>query len=365
MSQVQIPRYARDDRPRGDNPARPLRVVGDAPAPPRRLAALRVPLVVKLVGANALALLIMAGAWIYLDLHVNEVFVWGFVAAAMLAHVVLAIIALGPVHDLEKLAAKVWGGDYAARFLDSSVADEEVVRVGAMFNTLLDGLSADRARMRALAEEVVAVGDRERAALARELHDSTAQRMAALLLQISAVARDEKDSELAARLSQIRDAAEAMTEEVRLLASSVHPRVLDDLGIVAAVKKLARDTARATGLEVRVQSPETIDVPQAVGSVLYRVAQEAVRNAVAHAGARRVDISIDRSTELVSLAVTDDGHGFNVDEAIRRRPGMGLFTMRERVSLVDGTFEVRSDERGSTVAAAIPLTMILTRGVQK
>jgi signal transduction histidine kinase len=68
---------------------------------------------------------------------------------------------------------------------------------------------------------------------------------------------------------------------------------------------------------------------------------------------------------LVSLVVTDDGHGFNVDEAIRRRPGMGLFTMRERVSLVDGTFEVRSDERGSTVAAAIPLTMVLSRGVRK
>ena len=332
---------------------------------PRRLAALRVPLVVKLVGANALTLVVMAAAWIYLDLHVNQSLVWGLAIAALVAHGALVIIALGPVHDLEKLAGKVWGGDYAARFIDSSVADEEVVRVGTMFNTLLDGLSADRARMRALAEEVVAVGDRERAALARELHDSTAQRMAALLLQISAVARDEKDPELASRLSQIRDAAEAMTEEVRLLASSVHPRVLDDLGIVAAVKKLARDTTRATGREVRVQSPDTIEVPQAVGSVLYRVAQEAVRNSVAHSGARRVDISIDRTPELVSLVVTDDGHGFNVDEAIRRRPGMGLFTMRERVSLVDGTFEVRSDERGSTIAAAIPLTMILTKGVRR
>jgi signal transduction histidine kinase len=99
--------------------------------------------------------------------------------------------------------------------------------------------------------------------------------------------------------------------------------------------------------------------------VLYCVAQEAVRNSVAHSGARRVDISIERTPELVSLVVTDDGRGFNVDEAIRRRPGMGLFTMRERVSLVDGTFEVRSDERGSTVAAAIPLTMVLSRGVRK
>jgi signal transduction histidine kinase len=344
-------------------PVRPLRVVGDAPpAAPRRLAALRVPLVVKLVGANVLALGILASAWMYLDFDVHRGLVLGITAAALLAHVALVIVALGPVHDLEKLAAKVWGGDYAARFLDSSVADEEVVRVGTMFNTLLDGLSADRARMRALAEEVVAVGDRERAALARELHDSTAQRMAALLLQISALARETKDLEIGQRLAVLRDSAAEMTEEVRLLASSVHPRVLDDLGIVAAVKKLARDTARVSGLDVRVTSPDAIDVPQAIGSVLYRVAQEAIRNASTHSNATRIDITIERSNQLISLEVLDNGRGFDVDEAIRRRPGMGLFTMRERVSLVDGTFEICSGETGTTVAAAIPLAMILTKG---
>jgi signal transduction histidine kinase len=359
VNQVQIPRVARDDKPATS----PLRIVGNTPsAAPRRLAALRVPLVVKLVGASALALVIMASAWIYLDPHVHAGLVLGIAAGALVAHVALVIIALGPVHDLEKLAAKVWGGDYAARFIDSSVADEQVVRVGTMFNTLLDGLSADRARLRTLAEEVVAVGDRERAALARELHDSTAQRMAALLLQISALARDARDPELAQRLVDLREAAAEMTEEVRLLASSVHPRVLDDLGIVAAVKKLARDTERATGLSVRVKSPDAIDVPQAIGSVLYRVAQEAVRNAAAHAGGKGIEISVFRSPELVSIEVRDDGRGFDVDEAIRRRPGMGLFTMRERVSLVDGTFEIASDQRGTVVAAAIPLAMVLTKG---
>lgn len=350
-------------RPRREEPLKPSGAGGDAPvAHAARLAALRVPLVVKLIGANALALLMLGGAWAVFDLEIGRTAIIPVVTTAMLVHFALILIALRPVHDLEKLASKVWGGDYAARFRDSSVADPEVVRVGAMFNTLLDGLSADRARMRALAEEVVAVGDRERAALARELHDSTAQRMAALLLQISALAREVTDPQLAQRLAALREAAAEMTEEVRLLASSVHPRVLDDLGIVAAVKKLARDTARASGLEVRVHAPDAVDVPQAIASVLYRVTQEAMRNAAAHAGARRIDVSIQRSPELVGLEVTDDGKGFDVDEAIRRRPGMGLFTMRERVSLVDGTFEIRSDDRGTTVAAAVPLTMMLTKG---
>ena len=337
-------------------PERLLQIVRDAqPVPARRLAALRVPLVVKLVGANALTLLLMASAWMYLDAGTHPAFVAGLFFVLLVVYLVLTLIALRPVRDLEALASQVWEGDMAARFRDSAVADDEVLRVGTMFNRLLDGLSTDRARMRSLAEEVVAVGDRERAALARELHDSTAQRLAALLLQISAAAREAKDPELANRLAGLRDATESLTEEVRLLASSVHPRVLDDLGIVAAVKKLARDTTRASSIEVKVSAPEAIELPNAIASVLYRVAQESVRNAAKHAFARSIKITVQRGDGVVAIEVVDDGVGFDVREAMRRRPGMGLFTMRERVSLVDGTFEIQSDSRGTTVAATVPI----------
>lgn len=329
---------------------------------PRRLAALRVPLAVKLVGASALTLLVFASAWLYFDPGVSRSVVFGLLVLLLGVFLALALIALRPVRDLERVAEQVWHGDYAARFRDTAVADDEVLRVGTMFNRLLDGLTEDRARMRALAEEVVAVGDRERAALARQLHDSTAQRLAALLLQISAVARDARDPELAARLAELRNAAETLTEDVRLLASSVHPRVLDDLGIVPAVKKMARDTTRTTGMAVEVVTPDSIDLPQPIAAALYRVAQESVQNAAAHSGASSIRITIQRGDGIVAIEVVDDGTGFDVDDALRRRPGMGLFTMRERVSLVDGTFEMRSNAQGTIVAAAIPLAMILTKG---
>jgi signal transduction histidine kinase len=343
-------------------PSRPLSVAPQtsAPRPVGRLATLRVPLAVKVVGANALGLLILASAWLYLDAGVNHKMILGLFLFLLAMHLVMVLVALRPVRDLEDLAARVWNGDYAARFHDSSVADAEVLRVGTMFNTLLDGLAADRARMRLLAEEVVAIGDRERATLARELHDSTAQRLAALVLQISSVARDARDSDLTTRLGELRDAAEALTEDVRLLASSVHPRVLDDLGLIAAVRKLARDCTRASKIDVKITGPDSLDLPQAIAAVLYRVAQEAVRNAAAHSGARSVRIAVQRGDGIVSIEIADDGAGFDVADALRRRPGMGLFTMRERVSLVDGTFEIRSDTSGTTVAATVPLTGIVT-----
>jgi signal transduction histidine kinase len=120
------------------------------------------------------------------------------------------------------------------------------------------------------------------------------------------------------------------------------------------VRKLARDTMRATGIDVKVSAPESIELPPAIASVLYRVAQEAVRNAASHALARQIRITVQGGSRAATVEVADDGHGFDVADAMRRRPGMGLFTMRERVSLVDGTFEIRSDSRGTTVAATVP-----------
>jgi signal transduction histidine kinase len=323
-----------------------------------RLAALRVPLVVKLVGANlaVVALLIAIRSGL-----TNSS---GFVADAAIVialalHVVLVLIALRPIRDLEAVAERVWQGDFGARVERSTIADHEVLRIGAMFNILLDGLVSDRARMRALAAEVIEVGDRERAVLARELHDSTAQRLAALLLQLSAASRDCKEPALAARLSDMRDMAEEITEEVRVLSHTVHPRVLDDLGLVAALHKLARESSKGTGIDIDVDADDaTRRLSPSVESVLYRVAQESVRNATRHAAPRRVWMTLHTDDVSARLEVHDDGHGFDL-RAVEKKGttgGMGLLSMRERVALVDGSLEIKTaPSNGTTIVATIPL----------
>src|SRR5581483_11198349 len=155
-----------------------------APRGSIRLAALRVPLLIKLAGANVLVLAGVAIVWRSLRGPTTMAAIAALVVLGMI-HLALVVVALRPIRDLESLASRVWRGDLGARFDRSLVADAEVVRIGSMFNILLDGLASDRARLRALATEIIAVGDRERAAIARELHDSTAQRVAALLLHLS------------------------------------------------------------------------------------------------------------------------------------------------------------------------------------
>jgi signal transduction histidine kinase len=137
----------------------------------------------------------------------------------------------------------------------------------------------------------------------------------------------------------------------------MHPRVLDDLGLAAALEWLARQTRAQEAFDVRViADPDSSRIPAPVASVLYRVALEALRNAARHAEARNVELRVRHDATSATLEVTDDGRGFDVKRAEERRPGMGLFSMRERVSLVNGTLTVTSARaRGTRIVATIPL----------
>jgi signal transduction histidine kinase len=321
-----------------------------------RLAALRVPLAVKLFGANLLVVSVLLTGWFVAGGHLSWPVV-GLVALVIAVHLALTMIALHPIRDLESAASRVWHGDYGARVEHSAVADNEVLRVGSMFNILLDGLATDRARMRALAAEVIAAGDRERAHIARELQDSTAQHVAALLLELSTAARDAEDPTLADRLREARDAAEAILEEVRLLSQTVHPAVLDDLGLEAALRKLARDSSHGNGIDIDVKVDVTERLPDNVEAVLYRVAQEAVRNATRHGAPGKIRMTLARFQRSATLEVHDDGRGFDPHAVERTHPHRGLASMRERVSLVDGWLEIKTARGGgTTITATIPLS---------
>ncbi|MGH9888194.1 MAG: hypothetical protein ACREBE_21860, partial [bacterium] len=117
------------------------------------------PLLLKLVGANVVVVATMLAGWILATGSPRDRPLAIALAALLFGlSTVLTVIALRPIRDLETTVSKVWRGDFGARVERSAVADHEVLRVGAMFNLLLDGLSADRARMKALAAEVIEVG---------------------------------------------------------------------------------------------------------------------------------------------------------------------------------------------------------------
>jgi signal transduction histidine kinase len=261
--------------------------------------------------------------------------------------------ALLPLRELEATARRVSRGELDARVVEQRLADRDIARIGATLNQLLDGVTADRRRMRQLASQVIGAGDQERAHIARELHDSTAQQLSALEMLVTSSLREAPaGSTLHERLAVMREIGVESLAEVRTLSHNVHPRVLDDLGLVAALEFLARRTRQQSGLAVHMTSDAQLEPPMAVASVLYRVAQEAVRNAVRHAGARDVTVRISVTAGEAVLTVRDDGAGFDVAAAEAARQGMGLFVMRERLALIAGTLEITSQPGRGTVVLA-------------
>ncbi|HEY7942951.1 MAG TPA: sensor histidine kinase [Casimicrobiaceae bacterium] len=330
---------------------------------PRWLRAVfAVPLMVKILGAGAIIVIIALSIALTMPglRHSGKVLVVILalaLGATLVVNLFLVAIALRPMRDLEVTADRVWHGDLAARVPSSLLADRDMARVGSTINLLLDGLVSDRARMRRLASQVINVQDQERARIARELHDSAAQSLTALVLQLSAAVRDCTDEVLAARLEDMRRLTVSVLEEVRTLSHSLHPQVLDDLGLPAALEWLARHASQSAGIPVTVDAPRDVQsIPPIAAAALYRIAQEALGNAMRHAAAKSVMVRLRRDHNVATLEVRDDGRGFDVRDAEERRPGMGLFSMQERMALVDGHWQVISAPgAGTHVIATVPL----------
>ena len=328
--------------------------------PPRWVARLlAIPLVGKLAGASAIVIVAAMGAALLLhgdaprDTRTMLIMTLAL-GTSLLVNVGLVLIALRPLHELETTADRVGQGDLVARVPASPLADRDMARVGRTFNRVLDELIADRARMRRLASEVIREGDRQRASISRELHDSAAQALAALMFEVTAASHDSKDSALATRLESIHAHAVDVLDEVRLLAQRVHPRVLGDLGLGAALERLARGIRESSAVRVEVEaSLHGVHVPAGMATALYRVAEEAVANAMRHGSPRTVGVQLTADGRNVRLAVNDDGRGFDADDLPVRHPGIGLFTMRQRIALAGGIFEVVSRPGAGTVVSAI------------
>jgi signal transduction histidine kinase len=313
---------------------------------------LRTPLLTKLVFVDLTVNVLAFGVLqVVPDEDVTEVTFLSLVGIAVLNAAVVAW-ALRPLAALEETARRVSSGEFTARTALPTFTDRNLARIGQTFDALLDRVESDRRRLRTLASEVVAAGDRERAHIARELHDGTAQSLSALdMLLATAVREAPQDS---GRLTVMRDVVTDALSEVRALAQNVHPRVLDDLGLPAALTTLARRTREQGGPTVEVECTGAAGLPQAVASVLYRVAQEAVHNAVKHAAARTIRVTLVHEAERVTLEVQDDGRGFAREPGSPR--GMGLFVMEERVALVGGRFRLDGAAgRGTVVRAEVPI----------
>jgi PAS domain S-box-containing protein len=206
--------------------------------------------------------------------------------------------------------------------------------------------------------QLIEAQEKERRRIARDLHDDICQRLALLSMEIEQTNRssNELSKPTKTSLEEIRRHCSEIAGDVQSLSHQLHSSKLDYLGITAAIRGFCNEFSKQHGVSVKFTDRDVPrPLPKDVSLCLFRVAQEALHNAVKYSGMSEFTVELSGVEDAVHLVVSDAGAGFDVEEA-RKRRGLGLLSMQERVHLVQGTFSVESQPgEGTRILALVPV----------
>jgi signal transduction histidine kinase len=210
------------------------------------------------------------------------------------------------------------------------------------------GTAIENARLRLENEQLLIVEERNR--LARELHDAVTQSLYSLTLYAETSLRFSRSDQFVLAgeyMEQVAETAQQALREMRLLLHNLRPSILEQLGLVKAIKQRFDAVEKRVGIEVDYQVQGKIDLPPRVEEALYHIVQEALNNALKHAAATEIRLVLRQQEDSVSLTVSDNGKGFKLVE-LNEGGGMGLISMRERVDSLGGDLNIDTEIGGGS-----------------
>jgi two-component system, NarL family, sensor kinase len=240
--------------------------------------------------------------------------------------------------------------------------DGSVSAVINTFTNITEHKQAEEA-VHQLSTRLLQLQDEERRRLGRELHDSLAQSVLAVNLNLAQAARSLTTVDERSRhaLAEARRVLVEMSREIRTLSYLLHPPLLDELGLVSAIKEYAEGFSERSGIELNLEiQPGFARLPQEAETALFRIVQESLTNIQRHSGAQTARIHLHGDSASVNLEVSDRGHGMD-KKAIERgngtgtRLGVGILGMRERMAQLGGKLEIESSPSGTTVRVSMPI----------
>jgi signal transduction histidine kinase len=207
-----------------------------------------------------------------------------------------------------------------------------------------------------LGRRLISAQENERRVLARELHDDLSQRLARLAIDTSYVTANPGSEEAGEVLRNMRPELVRISKDVHDMSYRLHPSLINDLGLVAALQTECERMRRYTDSVIVEHIDEVrVKIPDDLALCIYRITQEALNNAVKYADAKTIEIMLKRENNMLILTVRDNGSGFD-PRGIHEKPGLGLSSMRERAELAGGSFEMRSQPgKGTSLSAIVPL----------
>jgi two-component system, chemotaxis family, CheB/CheR fusion protein len=214
--------------------------------------------------------------------------------------------------------------------------------------------------LRKLSSHLIRVQDQERRRIARELHDSTGQKLMALKMTLNSLGKRNPKIQGEASVSECVSLVDEATREIRTLAQLLHPPLLDEAGLAVATRWLVDGFSKRSGIVVDLLLPPDLGrLPENTEIALFRIIQEALNNIHQHSGADGARIEVTRTSEFVTLQVRDNGKGMReiLDKGSTSASpmfGIGIQGMKERLSELNGTLEIVSGKNGTTITANVP-----------
>lgn len=285
------------------------------------------------------------------------------VAAAVLLSILVLFFSLRtivrPLQRLASASAKITGGEFSGLQIDVGGV-EEIRDLQRALRGMIDRIRRYQESMRDYIEGITRGQETERARLSRELHDQTVQDLIAMTQRLQMASRALERGDVATALDALRATrtlAQNTLDELRRLIRALRPVYLEDLGFLPALEMLVREI-HAPPAELRVSGTPRRLVPD-VELAAFRVAQEALTNAVQHAQANHITLTVSFGQRDLTLSVEDDGAGFPMPDgpnALTRGGHFGLVGMRERTVLLGGRLDIHSEPgRGTRITARFPI----------
>ena len=291
---------------------------------------------------------------------------------ASIVNLLLLRFAFAPLTHMKNLVRDVRGGNTRARAKVQDIRDPDFAEFGLALNAMLDEIEtkaavieADRDRIVHLTRLALSAEEAERKRIARELHDDTGQMLSALLLRLERLLADDTlPASTRTALAELKDNTQHSLHDLRRLMIELRPAILDDLGLVPAIRWLIKERVHPHQIEALIEEEgmEDVRLNPDVETALFRIAQEGLSNVVRHSGASRAEVSLVNDGRLVCLTITDNGTGFDMKSVREGAAGegrLGIFGMDERAGLLGGTLTIESQngdvQPGTRLVARIPL----------
>jgi signal transduction histidine kinase len=219
-------------------------------------------------------------------------------------------------------------------------------------------LSERTEQVRELSAKLLSLQDEERRRLARELHDSTGQMLAAMKMVLDEMRIEAKEPKFAALVNQSIELNDEMSRQLRTMSYLLHPPLLDEVGLPSALRWYTEGFAERSAIKVDLQVSDGFDrLPQEMEIAIFRVVQECLTNIHRHSGSPTASVRLSRTPEAVDIEISDTGQGIASDRVRGDRivSGVGLMGIEERMRQFGGSVKVTSSANGTLVNAGIPL----------